>query len=147
MSTYVDTSVLLKRVLIEEGSDAAHSVWAASDVLCSTEFVIVEARAALAAARRAGRIKSSQHEQAKSDLVQLLDELAIIEVTHALVIEASELAEAESLRGYDAVHLATALTAGATLFASADAPLCAAADRRGMAVANPLSAGVELEDR
>ena len=56
-----------------------------------------------------------------------------------LIVDAADLAEAEALRGYDAVHLAAAVTVGATVFTSADSELCAAAQRRGLHIANPLS--------
>lgn len=48
-----------------------------------------------------------------------------------------DLAEEESLRAYDAVHLAAALTVEATVLSSADADLTAAG-RRGLHVAKPL---------
>ncbi len=53
-----------------------------------------------------------------------------MEVSEALIVGAADLAEAEALRGYGAVHLAAAVTVGATVFASADSELCAAAQRR-----------------
>ena len=51
---------------------------------------------------------------------------------------AADLAEDEHLRGYDAVHLAAALTVEAEILTSADTALCEAAERRGLHIANPL---------
>ena len=59
-------------------------------------------------------------------------------ITDGLIGQAAELAESEMLRGYDAVHLAAALTIGAEVLTSADIALCAAAERHGLHVANPL---------
>ena len=64
----------------------------------------------------------------------------ILGTTDKVVALASDLAEEEALRGYDAIHLATALRAKVALFTSADAPLCEAAGRRGLHVADPLDA-------
>jgi predicted nucleic acid-binding protein len=59
-------------------------------------------------------------------------------VTENLIESAAQLAETESLRGYDAVHLACALLVGAAVFSSSDRDLCEAAERHGLHIANPL---------
>ena len=138
MITYVDTSMLLKLVVDEEGSDRAATIWVASGTVVSVGLITVEARAALAAAARGGRLTAAQHAAAKTELDALVANLHIIEPTDELLARAGELTESEALRGYDAVHLAAALLVGATVFSSADAELCAAADRLGFHIANPL---------
>ncbi len=138
MITYVDTSTLLKRLLMEDGSDEADTIWNAADVLVSAVAVVVEARAALAAARRAKRLTAAELRYAKEGLVELLDELTLVEITEDLAIAAGDVAEAEALRGYDSIHLAAALAVEANVFTSADTLLCEAAQRRGLHVANPM---------
>lgn len=139
MITYVDTSTLLKLVIEEEGSDSAAVIWDAADSLASARLVVVEARAALATARRTGRLGDHQLVEAKQQVASLIDDLHLVEVTDDLVVTAADLAETEALRGYDAVHLAGALLVTASLLTSADDALCDAAARRGMHVANPLT--------
>ena len=139
MLAYVDTSTLLKLIIDEEGSDRADIIWQSADNVSSVSLIVVEARAALAAAARGGRITARQHVAAKAELGALLGDLYVVEPTDRLIASAAELAELEELRGYDAVHLAGALTVGADLLTSADAALCAAATRRGLHVANPLT--------
>jgi hypothetical protein len=73
---------------------------------------------------------------AKQRLASLLDELTELEVTDALIASASQLAEDDTLRGYDAVHLAGALLAGCDVLTSADVRLLTAAERRGLVVAD-----------
>lgn len=138
MITYVDTSTLLKLLVEEAGSEHAELIWNAADVLVSASLVVVEARAALAAAERGGCLMRAAHREAKAALGDLLDGLTVVEVTEELVADAAELAEQESLRGYDAVHLAAALLVDARILTSADTGLCDAATRRGLHVANPL---------
>ena len=138
MITYVDTSSLLKLLIEEDGSDRAALIWDTADSLASASLVVVEGRAALAAAERGERLTRSQHRTAKRELMALVDELTIVEVTEDLVAAAADLAEVEALRGYDAVHLAAALTVDATILTSADSVLCAAAERQGLHVANPV---------
>lgn len=138
MITYVDTSSLIKLVIDEVGSTQAGVIWDSADALASATLVVVEGRAALAAARRGGRLDSRRYRQARGEFHALADALLLVEITEELVSEAADLAESESLRGYDAVHLAAALTIEATVLTSADRALCDAAQRRGLHIANPL---------
>lgn len=138
MITYIDTSVLVKLVIEEPGSDQAAQLWDRTDRVAAARIIVVEAHAALAAAARGGRLGAETHETAKADLAQVLGGLAMVEVTKHLVLRAAALAEQEALRGYDAVHLASALWLGAAVMASTDAELCRASQRVGLHVANPL---------
>lgn len=139
MITYIDTSTLLKLVIEEAGSERAVTVWTAPDAVASVSLIMVEARAALGAARTAGRLTAAQRRVAVAELDELVASLHMVALNDAVVSMAAELVEVEHLRGYDAVHLAAALTIGATVFSSADTALCTAATRRGLHVANPLA--------
>lgn len=138
MITYVDTSALLKLVIAEPGSDRVEQIWYASDRLIAARLIRVEACAALAAARRQRRITRDQHDLASTNLMDLLAQMILIEVSESLIDMACEVAGRRSLRAYDAVHLAAALVAGSHVFSSADQALCEAALAEGLAVADPL---------
>ena len=138
MITYVDTSSLLKLLIDEPGSDRVGLLWDTADVLASVALVVVEARAALAAAERGARLTAAQHAEARSGLDVLVEELTMVAVSEDLIERAAELAESAALRGYDAIHLAAALTVGVDVLTSADAELCTAGARCGLHVANPL---------
>lgn len=138
MITYVDTSTLIKLIIDEDGSVAAEVIWVSADALVAAATLVVESRAALAAAWRAGRLTRGQFDEAKAELAALLDELAFVEVDEELIGRAAELAEEDALRGYDAIHLAAALRVGADVFSSADAALCRAARAHSFHVAHPL---------
>lgn len=140
MITYVDTSTLIKLVIDEDGSDRAGVIWVSADSVVAVSLIVVEAKAALAAARRGGRLTAVHYADASAELDAMLASLHLVDVTERVIAEAVDLAEAEALRGYDAVHLAAALLVGATVFSSADSDLCTAAARRGLHVANPLDA-------
>jgi hypothetical protein len=58
----------------------------------------------------------------------------VIEVSASLALSAGELAERHGLRGYDAVHLAAAVTVAADVIVSADSDLLVAAATEGLAV-------------
>ena len=109
MTTYFETSAIVKLVMIEEGSDRADVLWDSSDLVVTSRLSYAEARAALAAARRSGRLASRGLEQAKDALEARFEELDQVEVTANIVRSAGGLAEQHGLRGYDVVHLASAL--------------------------------------
>jgi predicted nucleic acid-binding protein len=139
--TYVDTSVLITVLVEEPGTDAARRLWSEADALASVTLVAVEARAALAAARRGRRLAPARYRRAVSNLGELLDQLDLIGVGDEIVELAGDLAESAPLRGDDAVHLAGALLVEASVMASADRALCSAAERLGLHIAHPTGAG------
>jgi predicted nucleic acid-binding protein len=104
---------------------------AASSILCCPE-----GRAALAAAHRGRRLSTAGYARAREELESLQSELALVGIDGQLARGAGELAEAHELRGYDAVHLASALALGSDItLVSWDADLRRAAAQRGCAVA------------
>ncbi len=113
MNTYFETSAIMKLVVVEDGSDEAGAVWDGSDLLFTSRLSYAEARAALAAARRAKRLSGKEMQDAKTSLDRRFGEIDLIEVTSKVAESAGDLAERHALRGYDAVHLASALTLGA----------------------------------
>lgn len=104
----------------------------------SSRITYVESRAALAAAWRSGRIDAGGLRLARQSLESLTEELEVIEVAEELTRRAGDLAEERGLRGYDALHLATALTAGqATTMVTWDLELASASVASGLAVVGP----------
>jgi uncharacterized protein len=134
--TYVDTSVVVKLLIDEPGSTEARKLWVRADDLVSVVLVVVEARAALAAARRARRLTAPQHRRAVAGLDDVLGQTTLVGVTDGLVERAAGLAETAALRAYDAVHLAAALLVDARVMASTDRALGAAAAVEGLHVAD-----------
>jgi uncharacterized protein len=132
---YFDTSAVMRYLLTwRTGHRAARQAWDEADDVTSVSIVYAETRAALAAARRARSLTAPGLRLAKTAWETLWDELSVVTVDEALAVGAGELAERDALRGYDAVHLAAALAGGCDLLLSADAALCAAGRRHGLAV-------------
>jgi uncharacterized protein len=120
----------------------AAELWATSHPAISGILSYPEGRAALAAARRGARLTVATHRRALEDFEALQGELSLIGIDGQLAREASRLAEKFALRGYDAVHLASALSAGvAATLVSWDADLRRAATQNGCAVAPPAIGG------
>ncbi|MFI5009493.1 MAG: type II toxin-antitoxin system VapC family toxin [Solirubrobacterales bacterium] len=136
MILYFDTSALVKLVIVEPGSELVAELWgtqlrAASSILCYPE-----GRAALAAARRGRRLSAPGYDRAREEFESLHGELVLVGIDGLLARRAGELAEEHELRGYDAVHLASALALGAdTTLITWNEDLKRAAAQRGCAIA------------
>lgn len=96
-----------------------------------------EGRAALAAALRDGRLEKKDHVRAVADFEDVVSDLTLIGVDEPLARSAGTVAEEFELRGYDAVHLATALTLGenAVTLITWDGDLADAAVEAGLPIA------------
>ena len=105
----------------------------------SSQLVYPEARAAAAAAYRRRRITSTSLRRAVERIDELCSELDVIGLDPDLAHSAGDLAEAHGLRGYDAVHLATALSveSDSKLLATWDGDLARAAVAAGCRVSPP----------
>jgi hypothetical protein len=103
----------------------------------SNRLLYPEARAALAAAVSVGRIRARALPAARSKLETLWRDVAPMEVTPALAARAGDLAEDHGLRGYDAVHLSSALEIDAadTVLVTSDSRLARAARTLGLTTA------------
>jgi uncharacterized protein len=124
----------MKALLEEPGSADTRDLVEAADDLSTSRLTYVEARAALARARRGSRFTADEIQCAADELDEHWATFNIVEVDEALVILASAAAEAFALRAYDAVQLASALTLNTDdlVFLSWDRPLRAAATRAGL---------------
>jgi predicted nucleic acid-binding protein len=131
---------MVKLIFDEPGSELAVELWDRADLLVSSQLVYPEARAALAAATRAGRIDESTHVSAVATLEDLYAQLRIIAIDEPLARQAGDLATQHALRGYDAVHLACALhlQGDDILLATWDNALNSAARATGQLIANDI---------
>lgn len=127
----------MKLVVPEPGSADAVALWSASHTVLSSRLLYPEARAAVARATREERLHGRQTADARRLVEALWEEVDRIEVDDDLVREAGDLADAHALRAYDAVHLASILSAADAqpVLVSADRALTAAADSLGLRVA------------
>ena len=135
---YFDTSAIVPIVIEESSSIDASRLWDDADRVLSSRLLYAEGRAALAMARRLDRIDERGLRNAVDDFERLHDQLDVIEITEVLVREAGGLAEQLNLRGFDAIHLASARLVNdpEMVLAAGDQSLLAAAQVVGIATAN-----------
>lgn len=123
-------------MIVEEGSELVAELWGSRNRATSSILSYPEGRAALAAARRGGRLSAGGHGRACEEFESMHSELLLVGIDAPLARRAGQLAEELELRGYDAVHLASALALGSdTALVSWDEDLRRAATQSGCAVA------------
>ena len=109
MIAYLDASVLVKRYLTEAESSVAHALSRSRRTFFSSRLSQVEVASAIARARRVQRLSDEKHDSAQRALLDDLGSIELIEVRARLVTRAAELTQTRRLRGYDAIHLASAI--------------------------------------
>lgn len=109
MLLYLDTSAFLPLVVAENGSPLCVRLWLEAERIASSRLLLVESTAALAQARRMGRLTTTRLADCLAHAAELLENMSFIEVTAAVIAEAQVLAVRHTLRGYDAVQLATSM--------------------------------------
>jgi predicted nucleic acid-binding protein len=132
---YLDTSAFVPLLIDGPTSQACRRFWDDADVIVSSRLLYVEAAAALAQALRMGRLRKNEHFRCRRRLEQMWSAMDVVEVDEQMVTRAAELAQRLSLRGYDAVHCASAeqLDDDDVVAASGDQRLLTAWSGLGMA--------------
>ncbi|MBM4424038.1 MAG: type II toxin-antitoxin system VapC family toxin [Chloroflexi bacterium] len=139
MIVYFDSSALVKRYLSEAESARVNSLIAQASVMGTSLISRAEVSAAIAKAGRMNWLTREAALLARQSFRSEWPSLVGVEVSESIVIQADDLAWEHGLRGYDAVHLACALSwqerlAETVTMATFDRDLWQAAGRDGMNV-------------
>ena len=127
MIVYADASLLVKRYLTEAGSDRVEALLVPPTLTGTALITRAEIAAALSKAARVGALTRNEAAKSLHEFRAHWPHLLRLRLSEAVVARADELAWEHGLRGYDAVHLAVALTWQANL----DEPLtCATFDHQ-----------------
>jgi predicted nucleic acid-binding protein len=140
MIFYLDTSALVKLYVPERESVAVKQLVEAAEVTATSRVAYVETRAAFARKRRERSINLKDYRTIVRDFDNDWESYFIVDVSDPLVKIAGQLAERHALRGYDAIHLASAVIIRnegdqPVNFSCLDARLLRAARREGLSVA------------
>lgn len=113
---YFDTSALVPLMVAETATDRCTRAWDAVDLVVTTSLACVETRAALAMAMRMGRLTCEEHATALRAFAARWQDAVIVHPADELLHHAGRLALDHRLRGYDAVHCATAVAVASADF-------------------------------
>lgn len=138
MVIYLDTSALLKLYIEEEGQVLVEEAVAVATRVATSTVAYAEARAGLARRLREGDFTIGQHRDTILRLNEDWKTYSLLPVSNAVAYHAGDLAEWYALRGYDAIHLASAVrlveTAENAHFLAFDIRLADAARRANVPV-------------
>jgi len=134
---YLDTSSLVKLYVEEEGSGEVQRQVAGAAVVATSAIAYVEARAAFARKHREGGLTEEEYCDVSDGFRKEWGAYLAIGVSEGIVTLAGDLAAGHDLRGFDAIHLASALalrdrTQSSVVFSCADGRLRAAAQAEGL---------------
>jgi predicted nucleic acid-binding protein len=146
---YADSSALVKRHAQETGSAWIKTLTdpIAGHIFITSRIGMVEVLSALNRKRREGNLAAVAYIPIAVHVTTVFaTEYQLVEVTADVIDRASTLVEHHPLKGYDAIHLASALLTDAALqaiglapltFLSADTKLLTAATAEGLSIENP----------
>lgn len=108
MIGYLDTSAFVPLIVAETSSESCRRFWDDADAVATSRLLYVETAAALAQARRQNRLDEVQHRRSLGLMERLWSQVDVLEVDEVVARRAGLLARELALRGYDAVHCASA---------------------------------------
>lgn len=110
MIVYLDPSALVKRYVVERGSDAVEELIADAEALGTALVSRAEVVAAFAKAVRTGTLEDEEAQQAREAFQTDWPDFVRLAISERVVARAADAAWDHGLRGYDALHLAAAVT-------------------------------------
>lgn len=139
---YLDTSALVKRFVAEKGSERVEEMLRAGEPAATSKIGYAEVYAALARRRREGGLSTKGYARACRSFEEDWKTYVRVDLRDEVLQLARDLIKRRPLRGFDAIHLASALTLGRELgepmrFVAADARLLGAAEAEKLQVMNP----------
>ena len=139
MILYLDISAWVKLYVCEPGSKELRACAAKAEAMAASVVAYPEARAAFARLKAQGISTEAKHQQRLAQLNLDWENLLHIELVPAVVRTAGDIAEVYGLRGFDSIHLASALwlkekTGMPLHFAAFDQRLKVATERAGLTV-------------
>jgi predicted nucleic acid-binding protein len=104
----LDSSALVKRYILEVGSDEVERIVSESDSVGTAWISLVEVVAGLAKAARFNTLTPEEVDSAIRSFREDWPDFSRLQITETLLERAADFAQQHGLRGYDAVQLAAA---------------------------------------
>lgn len=139
---YFDTSALVKRFVAEKGSRRVEEIMTGGEPVATSKIGYAEVYAALTRRRREKDLSARQYAVACRSFEEDWQACLLVDLRDEVLLLARDLIKRRPLRGFDAIHLASALSLsrelGVTMrFVAADSRLLGAAQAEKLRVINP----------
>lgn len=146
MIYYLDSSALVKRYVVEAGTNRIAELVESEANIAVSWLALPETLAAVVRRAKGGSISVEDLASIKAQLHRDLQRFMIVEVSGAPVEGVEALIDRHALRGADSIHLATALwlkkaTKTPVVFVAADHELLTAAHAERLKILNPSEGG------
>jgi predicted nucleic acid-binding protein len=109
MMLYVDTSALIKRYVEEDGSGRVNELWDGAKGIATSVVAFAEMIAALNRKLREGVLSARDYTRTVASFKGDYRKIILVPVSEGLNERIEVLARKHALRGFDAIHLASAL--------------------------------------
>jgi predicted nucleic acid-binding protein len=109
MMLYVDTSALIKRYVDEDGSGRVNALWDGATGIASSAVAFAETIATLNRKLREGVLSNREYSRTVTSFKSDYRRIILVPVSEELNERIETLARNHVLRGFDAIHLASAL--------------------------------------
>lgn len=109
MIGYLDTSALVKLYIEERGTAEVRKLVERVEIVSTSRVAYPEARAGIARKLRHGELTHTERHRLVNDLDRDWPRYVVVELTESVTDLAAALVDRHPLRGFDAVHLASAL--------------------------------------
>ena len=106
---YLDTSALIKRYVDEDGSGRVNELWDGATGIATSVVAFAEMIAALNRKLREGVLSSREYSRTAASFKSDYRSIILVPVSAGLNERIETLARKHALRGFDAIHLASAL--------------------------------------
>jgi predicted nucleic acid-binding protein len=138
---YLDTSALIKRFVAEKGSLLVQTIVSRSESVATAKIAYAEVYAGLTRKYREGHLSKNQYALACRQFESDWHAYIRVDLVDDVLLLARDLIQRHPLRGFDAIHLASALSLKATLneditFAASDNRLLRAAEAEQLSALN-----------
>lgn len=146
---YFDTSALIKRFVTEKGSTFVQRVMAKESLVATATVAYAEIYAGLTRKLRDGHLSKAEYTLVCRQFERDWPAYIRVELRGEILQLARELVQRHALRGFDAIHLASAISLKAGLdedvtFAAADERLLRASSAEDLEVLNVETTGGSL---
>jgi predicted nucleic acid-binding protein len=130
---YLDTSALIKRFVDEPGSELVAAIVAKERPIAIAKIAYAEVHAGLARKRWEGGLSARQYARSREQFEEDWGAYVRVDLRDDILVLARDLIQRHPLRGFDAIHLASALSLRSALaedirFVAADTRLLQAAE-------------------
>lgn len=139
---YLDTSALVKKYVIEDGTENIRELLKTRRVFFTSKLTYAEVCASFARKQREGGIKLQHYENIWKSFLKDWESLNLIEINDVIFPIIRKTVETHFIRGSDAIHLSSAIWLGNNVektitFVVSDKRLLNAAMDEGLQVINP----------